>query len=167
MATRAPYRRSEETRARIKRAIRVYPGITKSELCRVTGLGWGTISHHVRRLAAGGEILAGRRGHRLFFYPPNLASRFMFQVRLLRQPTPARIIDALRERPRTAAALSADLSLARSTIRRYLLEMEAEGLVRPAPDSGYELTHLLRLDHGPPELPHDAGQQRQPRALDE
>lgn len=66
---RGPYHSSRATRQRIVGALRHRPAGSVAELARTAGLPWGTVSHHLRAMAARGEVLrdgtAGRGRYRL------------------------------------------------------------------------------------------------------
>jgi DNA-binding transcriptional ArsR family regulator len=128
---RGPYRRAEPARRAILEAVRQRPGISRSEILRLTGLSWGSVAHHVKRLLERGELHAHMIGRRPYYSLDAEGSRLLPLLRLLRTEETAG--DILRVLNRNGAlsiqALSRDLHVDRKTVKRHLGRLLEAGLV--------------------------------------
>ncbi|HUR60751.1 MAG TPA: winged helix-turn-helix transcriptional regulator [Candidatus Thermoplasmatota archaeon] len=129
---RGPYRRSEPARAAILAAVRSQPGISRSEIIRLTGLSWGAVAHHVRHLVARGELQVHVTGQRPYYHlAGGDESALLPLTRLLRTEQAAGdIIRALnRNGALSIQALSRDVAADRKTVKRHLDRMREAGVV--------------------------------------
>ena len=127
-----PRLRTTPLRDRVLRAIEECQGITKAEICRKSGLSWGTVSHHVRQLTRAGAIRFQATDRRIYLFGADVASSQMTLMRLMRDETTQRILDHVRVHPRTGIQdLSRALRLSRHTVRRYMSDLvDAHVLLR-------------------------------------
>lgn len=123
------------TRQEILNTLQREPGLTKSQLCRLLQLSWGTISHHVALLEEDRLVvrkpLHGRR--RLFL--PTMAEDAVAFHSLARTPLIPRLLAQVRERPGIGIqALATHLSVDRRLIRRNLDLLIESGLLAQTGD---------------------------------
>lgn len=139
-------RSRSENRRQVHDAIRRNQGITKTELCRLIGLGWGTVSHHVRHLVKLGVVRQLRTKRRVFLYDGDVRGEQMMLMRLLRDDNSKRIMEHVRANPgHGIQAASRALDMSRKTIRRYLADLVDVGIV----DKSQDYRPKFRLhDHG-------------------
>lgn len=111
----------ERTRERLLGIIREHRGVHKSELCRLTGHGWGNVGHHVQVLERQGLIETETHGRLLWIFDRNVNQRDRAMTVAL-QPSPARrILQALGLQPKaTIRSLSEELAVSRKVIRHHL-----------------------------------------------
>lgn len=106
------------------------PGIFKSEVCRRLALGWGTVSHHVRRLQDSGqlnvELVAGRA---CLFLPHIAHSQRLRLVTLMRSE---QFLVHLERGPTTVPELCRVSGLSRRVVQRKLDELLRAGVVERA-----------------------------------
>jgi DNA-binding MarR family transcriptional regulator len=131
LGQRGPYRSSEPARAAILAAVRSQPGISRSDIIRLTGLSWGAVAHHVRLLVARGELQVQVTGRRPYYHLETGDSTLLPLTRLLRTEQAAgEIIRALnRSGALSIQALSRDVVADRKTVKRHLDRMREAGLV--------------------------------------
>ena len=121
-------RNGPATRQEILNAVRHHPGLTKSQLCRVLALSWGTISHHVKRLEEEGLLARIRVRHRLrcFLRPVGPLA----QNPLAYEPLLVPILQTVADTPGIGIRdLVTSVEASRHTIRRHLDLLIASGLV--------------------------------------
>lgn len=130
LARRGPYGTSLPTRQAILLAIQASPWCTKSEVMRATGLGWGTVYHHVRQMKRQGVIRSSRAGRRELYCPADAPPSFRPIMRLLRDEMCSAILAEIRLAPgQGVQGLSKRLEVPRHVISRYLTPLVGEGLV--------------------------------------
>lgn len=111
------------------RAVRENPGIHKSELCRVTGLGWGTVGYQLGRLRASGRISGLSVNGRFVVFPSTIQLSDGLAIQALRRP-PARIaLTELQGAPRGLTELAKEGDVSRKVMRRHLRSLVDAGLV--------------------------------------
>lgn len=85
--------------ARGRRAIWTYitehPGTTKTEICTATGLGWGTVSHHVALLCEGGLVTSIPYRQRTFLFQADIDVQDARRRIAASPPDAAAILDVL------------------------------------------------------------------------
>ena len=121
----------EESRKAIFRALRERNGgAHKRELCRLTGKGWGTISHHVYNLATTGQVVTEVHGRHYWVFLPELTQGQRHWLVATRTPTRKRLLDYLRAGPpKTINALSEEMAMSRKVIRNHLQHLQRYGAV--------------------------------------
>ncbi|MES2153854.1 MAG: ArsR family transcriptional regulator [bacterium] len=118
-------------RNRIEDTVRRSPGVTKSELARLLGLGWGTISHHLAFLESQGIVAAFPVGKGVRLYPAGRPEARLLAV--LSDGPGAALTALLAHRPgQTLSDLSRGLGISRKIVRRHLGQLGREGLVGEA-----------------------------------
>lgn len=127
--------RDSEARRRLQQAIQTHSGVTKAELCRLTGLSWGTVFHHIRSLVRLDQVRVVRTNRRVYIYGRDIHSDQFAALRLLRDETIGKILDQVRSRPGVGInALSRSLNVSRKTIRRHLGDLVDAHIVEKSPD---------------------------------
>src|SRR5688500_5995596 len=117
------------TRARIVETVAQHPGASKSEVCRLTGLSWGTVSHHLAVLAREGAVVSKPAGSAVRFRLPGVTSQQALIVRLLSGDIPLRLVEELAGRPGLRLRdLTLALGVSRKIIRRHLMTLEEAGV---------------------------------------
>ena len=123
-------RNGERSRQRILEQVQKDPGVIKSALCRHLGLGWGTVSHHLRILAREGRIVSYGIGKEVRLFAGGLGETQARWLSVLGGGPAASIVDQLKERPGLRLAeLSASIGVSRKVIRRHLAVLDEEGLI--------------------------------------
>lgn len=152
-----------ETRARIMDTVAANPGLTMLQLQDRLGVAWGTVNHHVRKLADLGHLVSVRQGPRRLLYAADTAeAKARQELALLNVPTARRIALAVQERPGVRQTdLCASLSLNKPSASKHLARFEAAGLIEVRRDGGachYEATPrleaalLVATANGPPRM---------------
>jgi DNA-binding transcriptional ArsR family regulator len=127
--------RESVTRRLILAAIESQPGCTKAEICRTTGLSWGSVSHHIRRCTRLGHVRAIKTDRKVFLYLPTIHSDQMTMMRLLRNDVVQRLVSEVRGHPGTGInALSRSLDVSRKIIRRHLADLVYAGVMERSAD---------------------------------
>jgi predicted transcriptional regulator len=118
------------TRELVLSAIGTNPGITKAELCRLTGLGWGTVYHHVRHLMRNADVRAQGTRRRVYLYTSSVHSEQLHLMRLMRDEAYGSIIGELQRNPGSSLAdLGRNLDFTRKMIRRFMADLHSVGVV--------------------------------------
>lgn len=130
--------REVETRRRILRLIRSYPGLHLRELAREAGLSEQLVSYHVDHLEDQ-ELVESRvdEVYRRFYATevpaPQGDDRRVVEV--LRQAVPLQIVLHLLERaPLPSSVLVKELGLAKSTVSYHVKRLTETGIVERRPD---------------------------------
>ena len=126
-------RNGRETRRRILEAIERDPGVNKSDLARRLGHSWGTMSHHVQRLARQGHLRPFRDGRELLLYPAAVPRSRLRQLAALQGDVPVRILALLAQSERGVQELAGLVGSSRKVVRRSLQHMDEAGLVGRGP----------------------------------
>lgn len=123
------------TRDVILAAIESCPGATKAEICRMTGLSWGAVSHHIRTCTRAGTVRAMKTDRKVFLYLSTVQTDQMALMRLLRNDLVARMVDEVRGNPGLGInALSRRLDTSRKVIRRHLADLVYAGVLERSDD---------------------------------
>lgn len=111
----------DKSRDRLLTIIREHRGVHKSELCRLAGLGWGNVGHHVAVLKEQGHVQTETHGRLLWIFDAQVSARDRDMLVVLR-PSPARrIMQALGLQPKaTIRSLSDELAVSKKVIRHHL-----------------------------------------------
>lgn len=125
-------------RRRIREAVALEPGLSMSELSDAVGLAAGTLTYHVRRLEAQGDIRRCRVGRRVHLYSASLPDRYARWDAVLRDDASAAILRCLLDARRwSVAQLARAVGQSSRTTRRRVQHLvdanlaEAEGEVQP------------------------------------
>lgn len=141
------------TRRLISDAIGGSPGINLSELRETTGLGWGTLQHHLRVLEAAGLIRRILLGRDAYLYPSRMEAHNQYQNAVLRNASAQRIARALLAQPgRIQKEICEELNMTRKVFLAHIRLLEAAGLVeiRRGPlRKNYRPTAALEAFAGP------------------
>jgi DNA-binding transcriptional ArsR family regulator len=144
-----------EMRRRLFTTIGSYPGLHVRELARQLGTSVALVEYHLAVLRENSLVrIQEEHGYNRVFalgqrrQEPSPAERRLLAT--LRRKLPLRITLFLldHERPVPHGALAEALDLGKSKLSFHLRNLEAAGVVRKAPDGGYEPVdrrHLLRL----------------------
>jgi DNA-binding MarR family transcriptional regulator len=119
----------ERSRQLLLRLIREHPGIHPRLLCRASGLGWGTVNHHLGMLERMGlvRIRPGRPSRVFAAEVPAAHERGLVR---LHDATDLRILALLRHQPGAdVPSLGRGLQVARRTLERHLAGLVQAGLV--------------------------------------
>lgn len=123
------------TRHEILNTLRQEPGLTKSQLCRLLQLSWGTISHHVRLLEGSGQLVRRSVHGRRRLFVPTASEESVLRAHLARDPLMPQLLAHLRENPGVGIqAMATTLSMDRRIIRRHLDRLIASGYVAQTRD---------------------------------
>lgn len=118
----------DSTRSRISALIAKSPGLTRSELCQMMDLGWGTVSYHAAALLDEGSIV--QRGVRWSrrLYPPDVTGPMRDWINALRED--GEVLAVLAQHDALGVCELADLlGRDRKTLRRHLEHLGELGLV--------------------------------------
>ncbi|MES2155525.1 MAG: ArsR family transcriptional regulator [bacterium] len=132
------------------------PGINKTTLCRELGLGWGTVSHHLRVLTRRGLVAAYGRGKEVHWFPCSVDEAQYRWLCVLHDGRAASIVNHLERRPGLRLSdLSDSIGISRKVIRRHLSQLGEEGLVTHEGETQrrYRLQRPL-LPAGPDDVSH-------------
>lgn len=123
------------TRWRLLATIAAKPGCTKSDLCRSTGLSWGSIYHHITQFRAEGKIRLVQTDRRVFLYLADVPVDQLSTLRLQHDALKGTLLAHVRQEPGIGInALSAAVGLSRKIVRRHLNELVSGGLLDRTPD---------------------------------
>lgn len=118
------------SRQAILDAVAGNPGCTKADLCRMTGLSWGAISHHVRNCARAGDLRQHRTDRKVYLYAASVHADQMAHMRLLRDETNVRLLMEIHAHPGVGInALSRSMETSRKIIRRHLADLVDVGVL--------------------------------------
>lgn len=120
----------DAARSLIMKVVAEKPGVHKSELCRQVGLGWGTVSYHLRLLEKTRRLqtVTGTREVRVF--PGNVPEARTKALAALQGESGHAVADMLADRPGSRQSdICRALGASRKLIRRHLEALQREGLV--------------------------------------
>ncbi|MFA5943286.1 MAG: hypothetical protein WC876_02340 [Candidatus Thermoplasmatota archaeon] len=110
-------------------------GAHKRELCRITGLGWGTVGHHVYMLVRASALVTEVHGRQLWVFLPELGRGDRDWLVATRTPSRKRLLDYIHSsQPKTINALSDEMAMSRKVIRTHLQHLQRYGAVKPDED---------------------------------
>ncbi|MGB1697353.1 MAG: winged helix-turn-helix transcriptional regulator [Thermoplasmatota archaeon] len=116
------------TQHRLLDAVLKDPGITKSELQEVLGIGWGTTDYHVRALENQRLIQKIRIAPRVHLFDAQTPEQKMAMMAALRLPMSKAFVDAMRY-PVRAQDLVDDTGASRQVVDRHLAHLTRSGVV--------------------------------------
>jgi len=123
------------TRERILGAIKARPGQNKSQLCGELGLGWGTVSHHLKILCKSHLVNTHRQGRTVRLFPTGLSPKHVLWLSALEDHRAVAIMMSLRQDPSLRIDDLADrLGFSRKTVRKYMALLHQDDLVTPQRD---------------------------------
>lgn len=118
------------TRDEIVNALRLEPGLTKTQMCQLLDLSWGTISHHVRLLEAAGRIERRTLRRRTRWFAQGTPAARIATSPIIHDALAVPILQAIVDNPGIAIRhLAASMSVDRRAIRRHLDLLIDSGLV--------------------------------------
>lgn len=123
-------RTGDFARRMIMKVVEEHPGVHKSELCRQVGLGWGTVSYHLRLLERARRLqtVSGKREVRVFL--GNIPQERMKALAALQGEGGQAVAGLLADRPGVRQAdICRALGASRKLIRRHLEVLQKEGLI--------------------------------------
>ena len=124
------------TRGAILQAFREHKGLHKSELCRCTGRGWGTIGHHVYVLVQRDQVLTEVHGRQLWVFLPNIPKLERDWIVATHVPERRKLLNRLLGRKGvTIESLSSEMELSKKTIRTHLSHLKRIGAVKRTQES--------------------------------
>lgn len=126
---------SSASRSAILAIVRQRKGVHKSEICRLTGKGWGTISHHVYVLIKAGQIITEVHGRLLWVFLPDIPKTERDWIVATHIPDRLRLLDRiLGHRGATIEALSTEMAVSKKVIRTHLSHLRRIGAVSRSKD---------------------------------
>ena len=127
--------RISPTRESILAAIESHPGVTKAELCRMTGLSWGAVSHHIRHCTRDGNVRTVQTDRKVFLYLSGVHTDQLTLMRLLRNDLAMRVVSEVKEHPGMGINdLSKRLDISRKVVRRHLADLVYAGVMERSED---------------------------------
>lgn len=142
-------------RERILECVLMQPGLSKSELQRDLGLGWGTIHHHLGHLESLGQVVSRpHRGQRHVF-PAGVAPVMQRLLAEMRDPQKAALTELLQEVETLSCAEAANLlDLPFKAVQRRLADLAKQGILvrRGTYRPQYSLAASSLEPHGPRSL---------------
>lgn len=118
------------SRRRMIRFVETHPGAQLTDICEDLEINRGTATHHMRLLEDSGivEGLVGANRHH--FFPPGMADETKRRMALLRAGRVLEVATTIIDKP---GIIQKDINdvvpLSPTTLRAYLAELEAEGLI--------------------------------------
>lgn len=141
------------TRDRLMSLIRADPGVHKSDLCRMTGLSWGSISHHLQVLGRHRRIQLHMAGKRTMVFPAEVRQELWSALSALRDPRAAATVDHLKAVGRASLKeMAAHLGTDAKTTRRILQRLEEVAIVHK---QGYTRPRFLLSEDRMAAVMHD------------
>jgi len=136
---------AETRRAILDALARRNGGAHKRELCRMTGRGWGTISHHVYTLAKANLVATEVHGRQLWVFLPEVRRGQRDWLVVTGTPQRRRLLEVLRRRPpATINALSDEMEVSRKVIRTHLQNLQRYGAVEATDEYPPKYLHVDR-----------------------
>lgn len=128
---RAPTTRpGDRAREHILRIVSEQPGVHKSALCRSVGLGWGTVSYHLRLLERTRQLQTFNDRRETFVFPAAIPEDRLRSLAAVRKGSGEAIASVLQQKPGSRQhEICQALGLPRKLIRRHLAVLRNEGLV--------------------------------------
>ena len=124
-------RHGEGSRAKIMGVLRKQPGMNKTRLCKAVGLSWATITYHLNRLQVQGAVELQRAGKRdVLCFPVSVPQRYRAWLATLHDEKAVQALDALADDEAGVRELSKRVGLSESAMRRRLVRLHENGVVR-------------------------------------
>jgi DNA-binding transcriptional ArsR family regulator len=119
-----------KSRQMILEAVLSHPGINRSQVCRLTGLGWGNVAHHVRTMKRDGELQVMRIGRAEHHFAPETRVHVLPILAVLAEDGPLEVLASMQPRAgHRIQELAEALGQSRKTVRRHLRALTSLGLV--------------------------------------
>lgn len=148
LASSAVRRRQRESPARdaLLALVAADPGIHYMELVRRSGLGNGTVQHHLRTLLDTGRLVRVRTSGHACFFPDAAADPAVVAVRAAARSAVTRdLLAKLAQGPRTLSGLAADAQLPVSTVHYHVTKLTRAGALAPQRVDGRRALALTPL----------------------
>jgi DNA-binding transcriptional ArsR family regulator len=121
----------QPTRAIIESLVAEHGGLHKSEICRRTGRGWGTVGHHLTVLERHGRVHLEPHGTMLWVFRPEIQDEDRQLLVTLSERGRAELLDELSKREVcTIRELSDALEESQKVIRTHVSHLMAVGAVQ-------------------------------------
>lgn len=119
------------TRSAILDALEARGGAHKSELCRMTGRGWGTIGHHVYVMVRDGRVETEVHGRKLWVFRPTMTRAERDWLIATSNPQRNRLLDVIRgvKPSSTISELSQEMATSKKIVRTHLGHLRRAGAV--------------------------------------
>lgn len=118
------------TRRRIMDTVEAQGALHKSALMEETGLGWGTVTHHLRVLEDEGALQTLRHGRRTVVHAPGIPLEQVHWLMTLSRPETRGIVESLEREPgMDPRRLGEETGRSPRTVRRHLAHLEEVGMV--------------------------------------
>lgn len=139
-------RRASWARTAVRRLVQEDPGIHHMEVVRRSGLGNGTVQHHLRALVGDGEVVAVRTaGHTCFFLAKALDPAMVLLRTAVRAPVTRSVLALLATAPRNLTKLAAAAGLPVSTVHYHVSKLARVGAVASERHDGRRVLTLTPL----------------------
>jgi predicted transcriptional regulator len=120
----------QPTREAIASLVVEHGGLHKSEICRQTGRGWGTIGYHLSVLAKEDRIRLEPHGQMLWAFKPGITEEDRRLIVTLSEQGRNQLLDELSKRDvATIRELSNSLSESQKVVRTHVSHLMAVGAV--------------------------------------
>lgn len=126
---------ASRTRQEILDCIKEEGAVHKSELCRLVGRGWGTVSHHLLVLQREGLVDLESHGRNTWAFPAGLSPGERLRRMALNVPGRQDLLQFLRYRGATVGELSERLEESKKVVRTHLGHLVSAGLVVQEPQN--------------------------------
>lgn len=118
----------EDSRSIILSTLAQQPCVHKSELCRMTRIGWGAMGHHLGVLKGEGLILTRRYRGRVWIFPANLTKQNRDILMELTDPVRVAVYDLIKQQGETTiTALTQEMDASRKVLRTHLTRLVDAG----------------------------------------
>ena len=119
-----------ETRDRVLDLVRSEPGVSKSEIARRLGIGWGTVGYHLHRLQKHRLLRIHDTGYRTLVVPSMHGEEAASVFAALREPVNQDLLQSVHEAGDAGLMELADEhGLSRKVVRRRLGQLMQAGLL--------------------------------------
>lgn len=122
----------QKTRETLMELVRTEPGINPQEIRRRTGLGWGTVVHHLRTLEKNRLVMSAREGrYRRFFAVGSVNSSQKPALALMKNAFSSRVLDLIRDHPGIShGELAREANLDPGTVTWHIKRMRDADMLR-------------------------------------
>lgn len=136
--------------------ITINPGINLSTIRKELQLSQGAVSYHIMKLEKMGKIFSEKGSKERRYYPSSMGYQAAMELAhldeirsILSNDTSQRIVDMLKESPRTQNEIVQELDISPSTVHWHMERMKKVGMVSKEPQGRsvvYELQGLPELN---------------------
>ena len=145
----APVRRRPHAgwvRGTVRRLVQDDPGIHYMEVVRRSGLGNGTVQHHLQALVHDRELVAVRTAGHTCYFLADASDPAMVRLRTaVRAPTTRTLLGLLATQPRSLTTLAAAAGMPVSTVHYHVRKLANVGAVAPERLDGRRVLALTPL----------------------